>query len=121
MPMMKYEGPFFLSAGRDCHCCNDCVAYEANFGGATIRVTVRARQSKTTPSSSMELGYFTTGVGDSGWKPFSLSGEFVDYSFEFSPNPPIEKGIDYVGIWPDPAGKGGVIDVQSVRVERLRP
>jgi len=96
-------------------------AYEANFGGATIRVTVRARQSKTTPSSSMELGYFTTGVGDSGWKPFSLSGEFVDYSFEFSPNPPIEKGIDYVGIWPDPAGKGGIIDVQSVRVERLRP
>jgi len=96
-------------------------AYEANFGGATITITVRARQSKIAPSAKMELGYFTTGVGDSGWKPFELSNEYVDYSFEFSPNPPLEEGIDYVGIWPDPDGKGGSIDVQSVRVERLRP
>ncbi len=96
-------------------------AYEANFGGADIVITVRARQSKTTPSTKMELGYFTTGVGDSGWKPFVLSNEFVDYSFEFSPNPPLDEGIDYVGIWPDPEGKGGMIDVQSVKVERLRP
>lgn len=96
-------------------------AYEANFGGSTIRITVRARHSKAVPSALMELGYFTTGVGDSGWQPFKLSNEFVDYSFEFSPNPPSEDGIDYVGIWPDPEGKGGSIDVQSIKVERLKP
>jgi len=66
-------------------------AYEANFGGATITITVRARQSKIAPSAKMELGYFTTGVGDSGWKPFELSNEYVDYSFEFSPNPPLSR------------------------------
>lgn len=96
-------------------------AYESNFGGATIRITVRAKQGEISPSSAMELGYFTSGVGDSEWQIFELLDDYVDYSFDFTPNPPTEKGNDYIGIWPDPSGKGGTIDVQSVRVERLRP
>lgn len=96
-------------------------AYESNFGGATIRIAVRAKQGEISPSPAMELGYFTSGVGDSEWQKFELLDEYADYSFDFTPNPPTEKGNDYIGIWPDPSGKGGTIDVQSVRVERLRP
>ena len=96
-------------------------AFEDNFGGANIRITIRARQGEVTPSTAFELAYFTSEVGDSDWMPFELSRSFADYSFEFSPNKPQAKGNDYVGIWPDPSGKGGTIHVQSIKVERLRP
>jgi len=69
----------------------------------------------------MELGYFTTGVGDSGWKRFDLTESFADYSFDFTPNAPSGKGNDYVGIWPDPSGEGGEIYVTSIKVERITP
>lgn len=95
-------------------------AYEENFGGATIRITVRARNTKDMPSSAMELGYFTSDVGDSGWQSFELTDSYADYSFEFSPQMSLEEGNDYIGIWPDPSGKGGAIDVQSVKVQRVR-
>ena len=94
--------------------------YEDNFGGAEIRITVRARRAQQSPSDVMELGYFTSGTGDSGWQEFILTDAYADYSFEFKPNAPTEKGNDYIGIWPDLEGKGGTVDVQSVRVERLR-
>lgn len=95
--------------------------YEANFGGARIAITVRAKKGEAAPSLKMELGYFTSGVGDSEWQIFELTDEYADYSFEFSPEKPARKGSDYIGIWPDPSGQGGTISVQSVKVERLRP
>ena len=94
--------------------------HEENFGGANIRITARARKAPQAPSSQFELGYFTSGVGDSEWQRFDLTNEFADYSFEFSPNPPLERGNDYVGIWPDPSGKGGSIELLLLKVERLR-
>lgn len=96
-------------------------AYEQNFGEANIRITVRARSGENAPSAAMELGYFTTGVGDSGWKRFDLTESFADYSFDFTPNAPSGKGNDYVGIWPDPSGEGGEIYVTSIKVERITP
>jgi len=47
-------------------------------------ITVRARSGENAPSAAMELGYFTTGVGDSGWKRFDLTESFADYSFDFT-------------------------------------
>ncbi len=96
-------------------------AYEANFGGAVVRVSVRARSGRVNPSPVMELGYFTDGAGDSGWQSFTLSPKFADYGFDFSPNLAADKGNDYIGIWPDPLGQGGTIEVQSVRVARVKP
>jgi len=93
--------------------------YESNFGGAKIRISARARKAPQSASSQFELGYFTSGVGDSDWQRFDLTDEFADYSFEFSPNPPQDKGNDYVGIWPDPSGKGGTIELMSLKVERV--
>ncbi len=96
-------------------------AYETNFGGSTVRVSVRARSGRVNPSPVMELGYFTNGVGDSGWQKFTLTSKFSDYSFDFSPKIPTDKGNDYIGIWPDPTGHGGTIEVQSMRIERVTP
>ena len=95
--------------------------YESNFGGATIRITVRAKAGETTPSATMELGYFTADVGSSGWRTFELADSYADYSFDYSPNKPSGKGNNYLGIWPDSSGQGSEVFVQSVKVERLRP
>ena len=95
--------------------------YEGNFGGAKIRITVKAKMDPGVASRVMELGYFTAGAGDSEWQRFELTDEYADYSFDYTPNRPSGKGSDYVGIWPDPSGKGGQINVKAIKVERLRP
>lgn len=94
--------------------------HEASFGGKPVRITVRARAGRTTPSETFELGYFTAGAGDSEWQSFQISDDFTDHSFVYIPNPPRgEAGNDYVGIWPDPSGQNGTIEVMSVRVEKI--
>lgn len=96
--------------------------YEKNFGEQTIRITVRARQGKANPALNFDIAYFTSGAGDSDWTTYTLTDQFKDYSFLFSPGKPqSKKGNDYIGIWPDPTGQQGTIEVMSVRVERVVP
>lgn len=94
--------------------------HEASFAEQDIRITVRARKGRVAPSSAFELAYFTAGVGDSAWQRFALGDEFSDHSFVFTPNAVQGKaGNDYIGIWPDPSGQKGSVDVLSVRVEKI--
>ncbi|MGB0907537.1 MAG: hypothetical protein ACPGVT_08590 [Maricaulaceae bacterium] len=97
-------------------------AYEKNFGGQEIRITVRARYGRSNPALKFETAYFSSGAGDSEWQNYALTEKFADYSFLFTPGKPQgKKGNDYIGIWPDPTGQQGSIDIMSVRVERVAP
>ncbi|WP_371397187.1 hypothetical protein [Fretibacter rubidus] len=94
--------------------------HEASFAGHPIRITIRARAGQFDPAGAMEAGYFTAGSGDSPWTSFTLTSDFSDHSFIFTPGEITQKGgTDFVGIWPDKSGKGGTIDVMSIRVEKI--
>jgi len=92
-------------------------AYEKAMAGQTLRITVRARKGRSNPSDRFQVGYFTVGAGDSQWQSFNPGQDFADYSFTFKPGlPEGEPGNDYLGIWPDPSGDSGTIDVERMSV-----
>ncbi|MCF6274334.1 MAG: hypothetical protein L3J05_01045 [Robiginitomaculum sp.] len=95
--------------------------YEAAFGGHSLEITITARAGRTKPLDEFKAGYFTVGAGDSGWKNFTLSEDFADYSFTFKTNPPNGKpGNDFVGIWPGDEGKGDTMELKSISIEVLQ-
>lgn len=91
--------------------------YERAFADHGLKITIVARGSTVRPLEEFDAGYFTSGTGDSGWKPFKLGVEYQSYSFEFTPKSGGKPGNDYVGIWPGKEGKNKSMDVKSIRVE----
>lgn len=91
--------------------------YEKGFGGHTIKITITARAGKENPLEEFKAGYFTVGVGDSGWRKFTLSDNFEEHSFTFKTNPPKGKPAnDFVGIWPGDEGKNETMELKSIRI-----
>ncbi len=94
--------------------------YEQAFAGRTLRMTLTARQGSANPTGKFQMGYFTSGPGDSGWKSFGLTPNFQDYSFTFTPPLPIaEPDLDYFGVWPDEKGDQREMDISRFKVEVL--
>lgn len=95
--------------------------YEAGFGGHDLEITITARAGRDKPLKEFKAGYFTVGVGDSGWQDFILSANFEDYIFNFTANPPKGKpGNDFVGIWPGDEGKSDTMELKSIKIRVLQ-
>jgi hypothetical protein len=95
--------------------------YEAGFGGYDLEITITARAGRDKPLSEFKAGYFTVGVGDSRWQNFTLSANFEDYIFNFTPKPPKgNPGNDFVGIWPGDEGKSETMELKSIRIRILK-
>ena len=93
-------------------------AYGEILRGKRITLTTRARQHFTQPLEEFEAAYFSTHFGNSGWKKFSLSNEFQNYSFDMPlRNYEGELDLDYFGIWPGVEGEGLKMDVESMRID----
>ena len=86
------------------------------FSNKNLRVTINARQGRANPLDSFEFRYFGKGAGNR-WRPFELTREFSEYSFDFKSGNADLKVSDYVGIWPDTAGRGRTMDVKWLKVE----
>ena len=92
--------------------------YERAFAGKTLRMTVTARQSRNAPLEEFQMGYFTAGAGDSGWKTRTLTPDWKDYTFQFKPGlPQGAADIDYFGIWPGETAEQLSMDVSKMRIE----
>ena len=92
--------------------------YEAAFGSKNLKITIRARSGRDRPAERFTVNYYSAGAGDSDPQIFTPTDEFQDFSFNFRPNAPRgEPGTDFVGIWPDVAGKSGTIEIERIRVE----
>lgn len=92
--------------------------YEKAFGGHKLKITLTARQARDNPLTEFKAGYFTGGVGNSGWHRFTLSPTYQAYSFTYHPNPPKSKpGNDYLGVWPGDAGDGKQMELKSMQIE----
>ena len=94
--------------------------YERVLGGRALLMTVSARKNKANALDEFDMGYFTAGTGDSGWKSRKLTAAWRDYVLYFSPAPSQdEPDIDYLGIWPGAGGEKKLMDVRYIKLEVL--
>lgn len=106
------QGPHFMLAPD----------LEVAFAGRPIRITVTARAADKYGASEMRLHYWVgSGVG-SGWETFTLTREFRDISFEYTPPPRNEgtdPGYDYLAIRPVIPEQERALFVSKVTLEPL--
>ena len=96
--------------------------YEGAFATRKLRMTVTARQSRLNPLATFDIGYFSAGSGDSGWKRRTLKPNWADYVLEFQPGPLTDqRGLDHASIWPGETAELLNVDVRKIRVEVLDP
>lgn len=94
--------------------------YERALAGQQIRVTVRARQGRKNPLPEFDMGYFTAGAGDSGWRRRTLTPEWKDYVLDFAPKPPNgDPDLDYLGVWPGEEGEQKTMDIEFMKIDVL--
>jgi len=92
--------------------------YERAFAGQKIRLTIRARQGRKDPLTQFDMGYFTAGAGDSGWRRRTLTPEWKNYVLDFAPKPPTsDPDLDYMGIWPGEAGEQETMDIEFMKID----
>jgi len=92
--------------------------YESAFANTLLEIKVTARRGDADRKTRLEIGYFTAGSGDSGWKAFELTDKFEIYSLYFRPGAKPEiPSQDYVGLWPDPTGQDKSVEITSISVK----
>lgn len=94
--------------------------YERVLGGRALSMTVSARKSRAYALDEFDMGYFTAGAGDSGWKTRKLTNVWRDYVLYFTPtSSQSEPDIDYLGIWPGVRGEKKLMDLRYIKVKVL--
>lgn len=92
--------------------------FEKAFEGQTLEMTVRARAGDIAPSSNFQMGYFSIGANSTGWKDYTLTPTYEDYTLRFEKTELISAaGGDFAGIWPDLDGLGRTLHVTSIKVK----
>lgn len=94
--------------------------YERVLGGRALSMTVSARKNRAYALDEFDMGYFTAGAGDSGWKTRKLTNVWRDYVLYFTPtSSQSEPDIDYLGIWPGVSGEKKLMDLRYIKVKVL--
>jgi len=94
--------------------------YERAFATHKLRMTITARPSRINPLEHFDMGYFTAGAGDSGWKRRSLKAGWSDYVMEFTPGALTERqGLDHFSVWPGETAELLNMDIKKMTVDVL--
>lgn len=91
--------------------------FETRISGRRIRVEYQVRAVADDGPETVQIGYFTSGYGDSGWREQPITQRYTTISFEW--DAPAFNGETFnesVGIWPDPEGKNREILIRRIRV-----
>jgi len=96
--------------------------YERAFAARDIRITITARASRQNPLDAFDIGYFSAGSEDSGWKRHTLTDGWQDFVLIFNPGPLTERrGLDHASVWPGETADLLNVDVKKFRVQVLNP
>ena len=96
--------------------------YERAFAAKNLRMTITARASHLNPLEAFDIGYFSAGSRDSGWKRKTLSPDWKDYVLDFNPGALTERrGLDHASVWPGETAELLNVDIKSILVIVLNP
>lgn len=93
---------------------------ETVFAGREVRITIRARAADQYGAEQMRVNYSVGSAIESGWETFTVTREFADSVFVWTPPPRTagtDPGYDYLGIRPVVPEKQRAILIQSVIFE----
>ena len=91
--------------------------HERAFATQNIRMTVTARKSRINGLDTFDIGYFSAGSGDSGWKRKTLTPDWKDYVLDFRPGALTERvGLDHASVWPGETAELLTVDIKSIKV-----
>ncbi|MCO6185536.1 LysM peptidoglycan-binding domain-containing protein [Rhizobium sp. L1K21] len=88
--------------------------FEKAASGKKIKVTIDVTAKE---DGTISAAYSTADVGNSGWQSLPVKAGENTVSFEYDVPAMKNGGGDYLGILPDPEGKGQSIDVTSVKFD----
>lgn len=86
--------------------------------GYTLRVTFTLNASDIDGAASTHLGAFQSGVGQSAWQEFEISGDTDDYELMVYP-PNCVPGFAYFGVWPSAESGANSLDLHQIRIEAV--
>jgi hypothetical protein len=90
--------------------------FEGRAAGKSVRVTL----TLSGPAGGLvAAAYSTNDLGNSGWRGFALTPGPAEHSFEYDVPPLVRGNGDYIGIDPDPEGRGQAVTVHAIRVDVL--
>ena len=94
-------------------------AFEARVAGATIEVTITLAGADRELEEAA-IGYFTVGLGDTGWRrrPVSAEGGVMTLRHDVPAAAPVGNN-DWVGVWPDLDGAGRALSIRRIEVAIL--
>ncbi len=96
--------------------------YERAFATRNLRMTITARASRLSPLETFDIGYFSAGSRDSGWKRKTLTPEWIDYTVEHKLGALTgQQGLDHASVWPGETAEPLNVDVRKISVEVLDP
>ena len=105
-----------LSAGVGAVIAGD---FEAAVIGQTIEVSFELR-AVDPELSSVRIGYFVVGQGDTGWRTVPVTQRFERVTLRHRVPETAPRGNnDWVGLWPDPDGAGRTVIVRRIEVRIL--
>jgi len=81
-------------------------AFEAEASGRNISITIAARAAAAT-SSIFAVTYSTNDVGNSGWRRFTSTAEWTEFTMEYAVPHMLKGNGDFVAILPDVDGRPG--------------
>lgn len=91
--------------------------YERAFATNKLRMTITARASRLNPLETFDIGYFSAGSGDSGWKRKTLTPDWSEYVLEFRPGAlTADQGLDHASVWPGDTAELLNVDIKEIRV-----
>ncbi len=91
--------------------------YQDDYAGREVTFSIRVKQTRRNSTTTFRTGFFSPG-GSTGWKEFSATSEFQEFTFSYRPTQ-IADGNDYFyfGVWADWTGQGDGIDVSNLSVK----
>lgn len=95
--------------------------FEARLPGRTIDVIIAVRNADA-ELSEMGIGYFTVGLGDTGWRMREITAEggLLTLRHDIPADAPLGNN-DWVGVWPDPEGAGRAVSIWRIEVRLVSP
>jgi hypothetical protein len=94
-------------------------AFEEAVIGETIEVSLELR-AVDPEQTSVGIGYFVVGYGDTGWRMVPVSPRFERVTLRHTVPEEAPRGNnDWVGLWPDPDGAGRTVIVRRIEVRIL--
>lgn len=90
--------------------------YARMAAGHPVQITILMRAADE-DLTDFRLAYFVLEEGSSGWQTRTVSNDFEEVTYTYTPSETSTRGQHILGFWPDPEGRGHSILIRRITME----